>query len=275
MRRFTLAVAALVLPFIAQDIAQAQIRGAGAAGGGHAVISAPRAAYAGSAGHATFAGAPVRPAGTVTSGRRTFSTRPAPRAASTASTLSAFGPVNSLPDFTGAVPGLGFDFAHFAAVHPGLNSGLNNRRRGNFGRQGFFPFFDGGFLLPYAGGYLDADDEPGPYDSGQQTQPAPQAAANGPEPDDDLIAARRSQAFAAQPVSGYDVVVEPQKPSEQYVFVRRDGSVFFAVAYSWQAGNLYYVTQEGLRRSVAREALDLDATQQFNQQRGLTFLAPA
>ena len=88
-------------------------------------------------------------------------------------------------------------------------------------------------------------------------------------------AAQRSRVYAAQPVSAYDVVVEPQKPSEQYVFVRRDGSVFFAVAYSWEAGNLYYVTQEGLRRSVARDALDLDATRQFNQQRGLTFLSPA
>jgi hypothetical protein len=267
MRRFTLAVvvAVLILPYIAQDIAQAQVRGAGAAGGGHAVISAPRAAYAGSVGRAGGA-VPGRTVGTVTSGRRVFSTRSAaPRAASTASTLSAFGPVNSLPDFTGAVPGLGFDFVHYAAVHPGLN----NRGRRNIGRQGFFPFFDGGFLLPYAGGYLDADDQPGPYDT------APQAAASGPGPDDDVTAARRSQAYAAQPVSAYDVVVEPQKPSEQYVFVRRDGSVFFAVAYSWEAGNLYYVTQEGLRRSVARDALDLDATQQFNQQRGLTFLAPA
>jgi len=266
MRRFTLAVAVVIFPFIAQNITQAQVRGAGAAGGGHAVISAPRAGYAGSFSRSggVVAG---RAAGTVTSGRRTFSTRPAaaPRAASA---LSAFGPVNSLPDFTGAVPGLGFDFVHFAAVHPGLNNG----RRGNIGRQGFFPFFDGGFLLPYGGGYLDADDEAGPNDAAQQT---PQAAASGPGPDDDLTAERRSQAFAAQPVSAYDVVVEPQKPSEQYVFVRRDGSVFFAVAYSWEAGNLYYVTQEGLRRSVARDALDLDATRQFNQQRGLTFLSPA
>jgi hypothetical protein len=76
-------------------------------------------------------------------------------------------------------------------------------------------------------------------------------------------------------VSSYDVVVEPQKPSEQYVFVRRDGSVFFAVAYTWDAGNLYYVTQEGLRRSATRDSLDLDATQQFNEQRGLNFQSPA
>jgi hypothetical protein len=58
------------------------------------------------------------------------------------------------------------------------------------------------------------------------------------------------------------------------VFVRRDGTLFFAVAYSWESGNLSYVTQEGFRRSVPRDALDLDATQQFNEQRGLNFRIP-
>jgi hypothetical protein len=53
--------------------------------------------------------------------------------------------------------------------------------------------------------------------------------------------------------------------------VRRDGTVFFAVAYAWENGTLRYVTSEGLRRSVAHETLDLSATQQFNEQRGLNF----
>ena len=51
--------------------------------------------------------------------------------------------------------------------------------------------------------------------------------------------------------------------------------MFFAVAYSWDQGSLRYVSSEGLRRTVSREALDLDATQQFNEQRGMTFRAPA
>jgi hypothetical protein len=38
---------------------------------------------------------------------------------------------------------------------------------------------------------------------------------------------------------------------------------------------LRYVTQEGLRKSVAGNALDLGATQQFNEQLGLSFHAPA
>jgi hypothetical protein len=63
--------------------------------------------------------------------------------------------------------------------------------------------------------------------------------------------------------------------NEEFVFVRRDGTVFFAVAYSWERGALRYVTNQGLRRTVTQDALDLDATRQFNEQRGLNFRLPA
>jgi hypothetical protein len=63
--------------------------------------------------------------------------------------------------------------------------------------------------------------------------------------------------------------------NEPYVFVKRDGTVFFAVAYSWEKGTLRYITNEGLRRVVTQDALDLDATRQFNEQRGLNFRSPA
>ena len=75
-----------------------------------------------------------------------------------------------------------------------------------------------------------------------------------------------------------DYVPAPQTASEQeaeqYVFVRRDGTVFFASAYAWENGTLRYITNEGLRRTVTADKLDLDATQQFNEQRGLTFHSP-
>jgi hypothetical protein len=58
----------------------------------------------------------------------------------------------------------------------------------------------------------------------------------------------------------------PQVNVPEYVFVRRDGTVFFAVAYSWEQGSLRY---------ISRDALDLKATQQFNEERGLTFRSPA
>jgi hypothetical protein len=67
----------------------------------------------------------------------------------------------------------------------------------------------------------------------------------------------------------------PQVNAPEYVFVRRDGTVFFAVAYSWENGSLRYISSEGMRRSVSRDTLDLNATQQFNEQRGMTFRSPA
>jgi len=67
----------------------------------------------------------------------------------------------------------------------------------------------------------------------------------------------------------------PQADVPEYVFVRRDGTVFFAVAYSWDQGSLRYISSEGTRRSVSRDTLDLKATQEFNEQRGMTFRSPA
>jgi hypothetical protein len=65
-----------------------------------------------------------------------------------------------------------------------------------------------------------------------------------------------------------------EREAEQYVFVRRDGTVFFASAYAWENGTLRYITTEGLRHTVTADKLDLNATQQFNEQRGLTFRSP-
>ena len=51
--------------------------------------------------------------------------------------------------------------------------------------------------------------------------------------------------------------------------------MFFAVAYSWVNANLQYVTLDGLRKLAAMSTLDLDATVQFNEQRGVAFRSPA
>jgi hypothetical protein len=165
-------------------------------------------------------------------------------------------------DFSG-VPGLGFDFVHEAAVHP--NSG-RGRHDGRNNSGVLFPFFGGGYGGDYGptegptvnDGQVDAqqqsDDEdenmrnPERTARGRRAEPAPQVAMEQPAPQVDV---------------------------PEYVFVRRDGTVFFAVAYTWDGGALRYVSSEGLRKSVAREKLDLGATQQFNEQRGMIFRAPA
>src|ERR1700720_2005456 len=72
------------------------------------------------------------------------------------------------------------------------------------------------------------------------------------------------------------------RPSSQKrlpLHLRMSNNMFWcarmAVAYTWQNGTLRYITPDGLRHTIRRDALDLNATQQFNEQRGLNFQAPA
>jgi len=155
---------------------------------------------------------------------------------------------NQLP-----VPGLGFDYVHFAAVHP--NDHFHN------GNNGFvMPFLGGGIYVPV------------PY---YAEQPAAPAAVENGAPENAEAAENSSDADATGPSSYIPRTAPKLEPSSEYVFVRRDGTVFFAVAYSFNAGNLQYVTKDGLRRSIPLNTLDFDATQQFNEQRGVTVRLPA
>jgi hypothetical protein len=129
-----------------------------------------------------------------------------------------------------------------------------------------FPFFDGGGYYVPTG--LDiAGDAQG---DGQAVE---DAEDQGPGPDgagpDDRPARMHSAGRLPMEQPG------PQADAPEYVFVRRDGTLFFAVAYSWENGSLRYISSEGMRRSVSRDALDLKATEEFNEQRGMTFRSPA
>lgn len=168
------------------------------------------------------------------------------------------------------VPGLGFDYAHLAAVGGGRGRGGSrfgdrNRRR-NF--IAYFPFFGGGYYEPlFPEEYDDTGAEPDYEADGAEPDYYPQ----GPPPPPADYYARNYPPAPSAPVEAE----APAKPADEYVFVRRDGTLFFAVAYAWENSTLRYVTGEGLRRSVDESVLDLDATKQFNEQRGLIFRLPA
>ncbi len=162
------------------------------------------------------------------------------------------------------VPGLGFDFPHLAAISG--NRRLHGRR--------FFdgvPFSFGGFLL---GPSVIVEEVPA-----AESQPVvveEEVADDAPEAPRRARHARASRAVSEpEAESASALTPAPHPDPEQFVFVRRDGGLVFAVAYSWDNGTLRYVTPEGLRRSMGRDALDLNATQQFNEQRGLNFRVPA
>lgn len=162
------------------------------------------------------------------------------------------------------VPGLGFDYPHLAAVSP------KNERLGRNSRfRQTVPFGFGGFLLstpeivvenPQA--VEEAQENTGQVDPDMQAQiEAAQLQA--------YRAGQRSAAQQALPPP--PAAAEPAPDPASYVFVMRDGGVVFAVAYSWDNGTLRYVTPEGQRKSIAAESLDMNATQSFNESRGLNF----
>ncbi len=154
------------------------------------------------------------------------------------------------------VPGNGFDYTHYFAVHP--NAGKCHRCRGNGGLV--LPFVDGGVYIPTAM-YAEQPTEAQPA---EEAAPAEQAAQPEQAPQETYSNPPARMAPQSAP-----------KPQAEYVFVRRDGTLIFAVAYSWINDRLQYVTSEGLRRTVSLDTIDLGATQQFNEQRGIPIQLPA
>jgi hypothetical protein len=158
------------------------------------------------------------------------------------------------------VPGLGFDYVHLAAVSP---------KRGQFPRGAFrqsVPLGFGGFLISTPEIVVE---NPQAVEEAQET--ADQGDVEAQFEAAQTRAYRAGQQSAAQHVVAPEPAPEPPPDSSSYVFVMRDGGVVFAVAYSWDNGTLRYVTPEGQRKSVAADSLDMDATTQFNESRGLSF----
>jgi hypothetical protein len=153
------------------------------------------------------------------------------------------------------------------ATHPRGDRDRDRDRNREFAGA-FIPFFGGGgYYMPL---FPDDVDE-APAAEPQQAEYA--------EPDAGPPPGRPRYADAPQNYSAQNYASAPEpapeKESDEYVFVRRDGTVFFAVAYTWENGTLRYITNEGVRHSLAGENLDIDATQRFNEQRGLNFRSPA
>jgi hypothetical protein len=237
---------------------QAQGRGAMPAVS-HAMAVAPRAVVP--APHGGTATVVSGPRGVVRSGTPHPRTGlPVPRNSRQAGTRSRFAD-NEFGHRAGCgtAPGFGFDAVHQAATCGSIGAGTRFR-----GQQIplFFPFFDGGFFLPGSG-------EPAEESSGAETAP--------PDITDSENRDRGRRYRVSEPQTAPPVEAANAEPAEndEFVFVRRDGTVFFAVAYSWEKGTLRYVTSQGLRHTVTQDALDLDATRQFNEQRGLSFRSPA
>ncbi|SRR6266403_1922001 len=156
-----------------------------------------------------------------------------------------------------SAPGLGFDAVHQAATCGSGTMGLRGR---GFQEPFFFPIFDGGFSVPSS---------PVAAEDGSAVE------AQQPESTDAEVRETDRRYRTPQPVPAAETASSAASNNEEFVFVRRDGTVFFAVAYAWEKGTLRYITSQGLRHTVTQDTLDLDATRQFNEQRGLNFHSPA
>jgi hypothetical protein len=159
------------------------------------------------------------------------------------------------------VPGLGFDYPHYFATHPNAGRCRYNCAGGSF----VVPFGDGGFYIPTPM-YTYAE-QPAEAQPAEATDAGEQAAQTEGPPE---------QNYPNYPNPPARVAPQPApKQQSEYVFVRRDGTLIFAVAYSWINDRLQYVSEEGLRRTVPLNTIDMDATQQFNEQRGVPIRLPA
>lgn len=130
------------------------------------------------------------------------------------------------------------------------------------------PLFGGeAFYLPVA--YIPdstaADQEQGNSQPDTQANDSNAQSDSDRQPSDD----QTSASAASQPDS-----YPPEEPLAEFVFVRRDGSTFNAVGYTFLNDNLRYITDDGLRRSVPLDSLDFDSTRKSNEERGLTINLP-
>jgi hypothetical protein len=179
---------------------------------------------------------------------------------------SVFLPSSTLIADQVSVPGLGFDYAHLAAISRGL--GFNTRSFRD-GRQ----FVDSGFITPvFFGGYPYYPDE-ADYAPPQQQQPqviviqqpVPMTVMQQAAPS---VPGDSNNNGAAAPPSS--VAPAPVREVGEFVLVRRDGKILFASMYSIIGSDLRYVTPEGIRRTLPIAELDADATRAMNEARGTT-----
>jgi len=153
-------------------------------------------------------------------------------------------------------PGFGFDYEHYFAVYPAarytpINSGL------------YVPYIGGGYYMPYPVSYPE-NAAPAAEQTAQATAPETQQQV--------WVQAPQRETAPSEP-AGPTVFSKTDKLPE-FTFLRTDGTVFFAVAYSFTKNHLRYITQDGVPKSVLLTSLDLSASREFNEERGIQLRIP-
>lgn len=159
------------------------------------------------------------------------------------------------------VPGLGFDYAHLAAVNPRSTE----PRFVPLGRVAHvIPVFLPVYAPPTQVFIVQQPPSPPPVIVIQQA-PAHQEVEHP----------RRMR--PVEPNEEAALLRPAEQPREvgELVLIRRDGSVVLAVAFIVERGQLTYITREGVRRSLPLAELDIEATRRMNEERGTSLHLPA
>ena len=173
----------------------------------------------------------------------------------------------------------GFDSVHMAAVNRGL--GLRalidpvTRLQVADARRARQAVLAGGFVFPFMYNPVQVviAEQP-PVVIVQAAEPT----AETPEEPRRAERARYREREHGPPPDRLPEVARPPQPVRElgeFVLIRRDGTLLFAVAYAAGQGRITYVTREGLRRTLPLAELDLEATAQINEQCGTTFRLPS
>lgn len=76
------------------------------------------------------------------------------------------------------------------------------------------------------------------------------------------------------PRASNEPAAPPAPELGELVFIRKDGSLVFAVGYSVVNERIIYVTREGIRRSFSLSDLDAESTRLMNEERGTSLRLP-
>ena len=172
-------------------------------------------------------------------------------------------PSSSRPQFSSQdVPGLGFDYAHLAAVTP--RTQVSRTDPGPTPGQFITPIWSWGFPVYSA----PQPAPPQPIVIVLQQPPPTVLMLPAPVSPDDAV---RDQAAPPPSVSPAQAPLRELGP---FILLRRDGQIVLAVAFSASSDRLTYITQDGARRSFPLAELDAETTQQMNEAAGRPVVLP-
>ena len=183
--------------------------------------------------------------------------------------------VRNLLEGSFPVPGLGFDYTHLAAINRNLETralidpvtqqrlALARQIRRETPAVPVFPIFA---MAPQV---VVVQSPPPVIVLQQGAQEVDEASIIFAER---VRAATREREAEMEPPAAR--AVEPHRVLEEFVLVRKDGSVIHMVAFSARDARIIYVTREGQRRSIALADLDREATILRNEERGAEVKLP-